>query len=471
MQMTFYIMDAPTASYYLNVHSYTTIYKRQMTFYVGWFNYTATECKWAFEMEKNRTLQNEKTTKSSAQLHVLYTKQPWLAFGSVAQVRSLCSYNFIPDINGIKWDANATPIQEEGREKDWWLSFFGRRLLKQQRFERCPPGADCTVQTCPKHICHQNHQNHQRIAMTAMLVVHLASPWIALRASAHPSHPCPEKSFCSRIVSSYEDDVTMVDTSLSRIWVVEKTEIKYKTYKTSKGTVFSRRFQHLWHIGRTQTRRHFYHASAEKRSHDRTSPWHVWIPSHLVAAQHSQEQSKNCPAAETHVKIFNVRLSQLEVSMWLFLSSFSLHKVWPNCSLAKAHSEWDLADWLAPRGSVGHRTLDPVAGKSHHRIAKWKCSQIRSPDCQNDPKPKMIPKWSQFERFKKYASPALKKHRRNLEETSKFRYLFDPELGTLSANHGVHPPQPGSWSQRRWSSLFARHLDLHREDHEGIPLL
>ena len=55
--------------------------------------------KW--KEKTNATLQNEKTTKSSAQLHVLYTKQPWLAFGSVAQVPSLCSYNFIPDINGI----------------------------------------------------------------------------------------------------------------------------------------------------------------------------------------------------------------------------------------------------------------------------------------------------------------------------------------------------------------------------------
>lgn len=198
-------MDAPTASYYLNVHNYIQNANDFLCWMIQLYSYR-------MQMGGKKTNATKwKDYKSSAQLHVLYTKQPWLAFGSVAQVPSLCSYNFIPDINGIKWDANATPIQEEGREKDGWLSFFGRRLLKQQRFERCPPGADCTVQTCPKYI------SHQTIAMTAMLVVHLASPWIALRASAHPSHPCPEKSFCSRIVGSYEDDVTMVDTSLSRI--------------------------------------------------------------------------------------------------------------------------------------------------------------------------------------------------------------------------------------------------------------
>ena len=173
------MLDAPTTSYYL-------IQVQNANGHSKWKNFRT------LQIEKNTTLcggargSEKETIKNLVQLYVLKR------LTSPHYVATISSSIYI----GIKWHANATPIQEEGREKDWWLSFFGRRLLKQQRFERCPPGADCTVQTCPKRV------SHQTIAMTAMLVVHAASPWIAVRASAHPYHPCPEKSFYWRIVSS-----------------------------------------------------------------------------------------------------------------------------------------------------------------------------------------------------------------------------------------------------------------------------
>jgi hypothetical protein len=58
MQMTFYIMDAPTASYYLNVHNYIQNANDFLCWMIQLYSYR-------MQMGgKKRTLQNEKTTKA-----------------------------------------------------------------------------------------------------------------------------------------------------------------------------------------------------------------------------------------------------------------------------------------------------------------------------------------------------------------------------------------------------------------------
>lgn len=114
----------------------------------------------------------------------------------------------------------------------------------------------------------------------------------------------------------------------------------------------------------------------------------------------------------------------------------------------RRESGWD--GWLVPTSSVAHRTsLIGKMEKSH--LPDEKPSASKSITMH-------LIIWS----FNKKSVRTIQNLESHLAPKScvslKTRDSLKSGFRTPSASHGVHLPQPGSWSPRKWSNRFARHL-------------